>query len=97
MSETNIFHRVYEIKREVVNWLYDRIFYGANEEVGSIDYIDFEDQDMRVFIRKTYGEDEDDVCEYDVDIEFGNAPCRSVEINSSMDIDEITDIIDEML
>lgn len=96
MSDMNSFNRVYEIKRELTNWLYDRVIYGVDEEVGSMDYIDFEDQDMRVFIRKAYGED-DDVCEYDVDIEFGNVPYYSTTIYSSMDIDEITDIVDEML
>lgn len=96
MSETNIFHRVYEIKREVAIWLSDRVLYGVDEEVGSMDYIDFEDQDMRVFIHKVGGGN-GEVCEYDVDIEFGNVPYSCGRICSSMDVNEIFRAVSAML
>lgn len=92
----NIFERAEEIKREVANWLYDRTIDGVDEECGSMDWIDFEDQDMRVIIHKVWGGN-GDVCEYDVDIEFGNVPYSCGRICTSMDVNEIYRAVSSML
>ena len=92
----NIFDQVREIKSEVANWLYDRAMSGVDEEDGSMDWIDFEDQDMQVFIRKVGGGN-GEVCEYDVDIEFGNVPYSCGRICDSMDVNDICRAVSAML
>lgn len=96
MSKMNIFDQVREIKSEVANWLYDRAMSGVDEEDGSMDWIDFEDQDMQVFIHKVGGGN-GEVCEYDVDIEFGNVPYSCGRICTSMDVNEICKAVSSML
>lgn len=96
MNKMGIFEQVQEIKREVANWLYDRVISGVDEEDGSMDWINFEDQDMQVFIHKVGGGN-GEVCEYDVDIEFGNVPYSCGRICSSMDVNEIFRAVSAML